>query len=142
MAEVHGTALQMMRFVPVSQNAPVGPVMAPPDETVEHPGFDMLNAELNAFARCIRDKTPFPVGLDDALHGMAVFDAAVQSAESGGIVGSPPRSIAAVTPARPTIALRHGRRGCRSCRIRELTAPAPRMFETMDMNAVLNGFYE
>ena len=86
MAEVHGTALQMMRFVPVSQNAPVGPVTAPPDETIEHPGFDMLNAELNAFARCIRDKTPYPAGLDDALHGMAVFDAAVQSAENGGIV--------------------------------------------------------
>jgi predicted dehydrogenase len=86
MAEVHGTALQMVRFVPVSQRAPDGPVMAPPDETIEHPGFDMLNAELNVFARCIRDNTPYPVGIDDVLHGMAVFDAAVQSAKISGIV--------------------------------------------------------
>jgi len=46
----------------------------------------MLNAELVEFARCIRDRRPYPVGIDDVLHGMAVFDAAIRSAETGGIV--------------------------------------------------------
>jgi predicted dehydrogenase len=89
MAEVHGSALQHFRFVPTSQQAPTGPVIAPPDETVEHKGFNMLAAELTEFARCIRDKRPYPVGSDDVLHGMAVFDAAVQSAECGEIVNVP-----------------------------------------------------
>jgi predicted dehydrogenase len=86
MAEVRGAALQHFRFVPTSQQAPDGPVLAPPDQVVEHSGFNMLKAELIEFARCIRDKRAYPVGLDDVLHGMAVFDAAVQSAKTGGIV--------------------------------------------------------
>jgi predicted dehydrogenase len=86
LAEVRGVSLQQMRFVPLSQRAPTGPMTAPPDEIIDHPGFDMLNAELTEFARCIRDKQEYPVSIDDVLHGMAVFDAAVKSAESGGIV--------------------------------------------------------
>ena len=75
LAEVHGAALQHFRFVPMSQQAPTGPVLAPPDQIIDHSGFNMLNAELVEFARCIRDKRPYPVGIDDVLHGMAVFDA-------------------------------------------------------------------
>jgi predicted dehydrogenase len=86
LCEVSGSALQRFRFVPVSQHAPDGPIVAPPDQIVEHLGFNMLNAELTEFARCIRDKQPYPVGIDDVLHGMAVFDAAVQSAKTGSIV--------------------------------------------------------
>lgn len=86
LAEVHGAALQHFRFVPISQQAPTGPVLAPPDQVADHSGFNMLNAELVEFARCIRDKRAYPVGIDDVLHGMAVFDAAVKSAKTGGIV--------------------------------------------------------
>jgi predicted dehydrogenase len=45
----------------------------------------MLNAQLTAFARCIRDKTPYPVPIDEVLHGMSVFDAVVRAAKSGKI---------------------------------------------------------
>jgi predicted dehydrogenase len=86
LAEVRGAALQTFRFVPMSQQAPTGPVLAPPDETADHSGFNMLRAELVEFARAIRDKRPYPVGIDDVLHGMAVFDACVQSAKTGRIV--------------------------------------------------------
>jgi predicted dehydrogenase len=86
MAEVRGASLQHFRFVPTSQQAPTGPVVAPPDQVVDHSGFNMLKAELIEFARCIRDKRAYPVGLDDVLHGMAVFDAVVQSAKTGDIV--------------------------------------------------------
>ena len=84
MAEISGAALQRVRLVPLSVHAPVGPVTAPPDEFIEHPGFNMLKAELLEFARCIRDKQPYPVDIEEVLHGMAVFDAAKQSAKSGG----------------------------------------------------------
>ncbi|HEX5211954.1 MAG TPA: Gfo/Idh/MocA family oxidoreductase [Pseudolabrys sp.] len=86
LAEVRGASLQTFRFVPMSTQAPSGPVLAPPDETVEHAGFNMLRAELVEFARSIRDQRPYPVGIDDVLHGMAVFDACVRSAKTGRIV--------------------------------------------------------
>jgi predicted dehydrogenase len=82
MVEISGAALQSFRFVPTSDRAPDGPVTAPPGEHLDFAGFDMLNAELTAFARAIIDKTPYPVPLADVLHGMAVFDAAVQSAKT------------------------------------------------------------
>jgi predicted dehydrogenase len=83
LAEVSRPNLQAFRFVPGSDHAPTGPVLAPPDEIIEYPRFDMLNAELTEFARCVRDRRTYPVGLDDVLHGMSVFDAAVRSAASG-----------------------------------------------------------
>ena len=82
LAEITGAALQNFRFVPTSDRAPDGPVTAPPGEHLDFTGFDMLNAELTAFARAIVDRTPYPVPLADVLHGMAVFDAVVASAKT------------------------------------------------------------
>jgi predicted dehydrogenase len=85
LAEMSRADLSRVRFVPMSTVAPTGPVTAPPDEILESPAFDMLNAELNAFGRAIADKTPYPIPIDQILHGMAVFDAVVKSAKSGNI---------------------------------------------------------
>jgi predicted dehydrogenase len=86
LAEISRPDLSRLRFAPAATAAPTGPVPAPPEEILEFPGFDMLNAELTAFARAIRDRSPYPVPIADALHGMAVFDAVVQSAGQGAIV--------------------------------------------------------
>jgi predicted dehydrogenase len=86
LAEISTANLGRLRFTPTSTVPPTGPVTAPPDEIVENPTFDMLNAELNAFAGAIIDKTPYPVPIDQVLHGMAVFDAIVESAKTGKIV--------------------------------------------------------
>jgi predicted dehydrogenase len=85
LAEISKPNLQTFRFVPTSAQAPTGPVTAPPDEISEHPKFDMLNAELTQFARAIREKKPYPVPIDEVLHGMSVFDAIVRAAKSGQI---------------------------------------------------------
>ena len=85
LAEFSKPNLARFRFVPVSTVAPTGPVTAPPDEIIESPAFDMLNAELVEFARCIEQKKPYPVAIDQVLHGMAVFDAVVRSGKSGQI---------------------------------------------------------
>ena len=86
MAEIFGASLQSFRFVPTSERPPDGPVTAPPAEQRDFGGFDMLEAELTAFARAILDRTPYPVPLAEVLHGMAVFDAVVQSARTRSIV--------------------------------------------------------
>jgi predicted dehydrogenase len=86
MAEVCGAALQRVRLVPLSQNAPVGQITAPPDQIIEHAEFNMLRAELLEFARCVRDKRAYPIDIEEVLHGMAVFDACVRSIKTGGIV--------------------------------------------------------
>ena len=82
LAEISRPNLQTLRFVPTSDVRPTGIVTAPPDEIIEYPDFDMLNAELIEFARCIREKQAYPVPIDDVLHGMAVFDAIVRSGKS------------------------------------------------------------
>src|SRR5262249_41061229 len=82
LAEFSKPNLSRFRFVPVSAVAPTGPVTAPPDEIIDSEGFDMLNAELVAFGRSITGKTPYPVAIDQVLHGMSVFDAVVRSAKS------------------------------------------------------------
>jgi predicted dehydrogenase len=86
LAEISRPDMSRLRFAPTATTAPTGRVAAPPDEIFEHSGFDTLRAELTAFAGAIRDGKPYPVPLDDVLHGMAVFDALVYSAKTGDIV--------------------------------------------------------
>jgi predicted dehydrogenase len=86
LAEISRPNLSHFRFAPAATVAPTGLVPAPPDEILEFSGFDVLNAELTAFARAIRNGGPYPVPIADVLHGMAVFDAVVTSARRGVIV--------------------------------------------------------
>jgi len=86
LAEISRPDLSHFRFAPAATAAPTGVVPAPPDEIVNFTGFDMLRAELMAFAQAIADAKPYPVPIADVLHGMAVFDAIVQSSKRGDIV--------------------------------------------------------
>jgi predicted dehydrogenase len=87
LAEITRTDLSRFRFAPTASTPPTGQVPAPPDEILESSGFDMLNAELVAFARAIRERAAFPVPITDVLHGVAVFDAIIASAKHRDIVG-------------------------------------------------------
>ena len=86
LAEISRPDMSRLRFAPTAATAPTGRVLAPPDEIFENSGFDTLRAELTAFARAIRDGKSYPVPIEDVLHGMAVFDALVESAKNGAIV--------------------------------------------------------
>jgi predicted dehydrogenase len=86
LAEISRPDLSRFRFAPTANAPPTGVIRANPDEVLEFPGFDMLHAEMLAFARAIRDGTPYPVPVADLLHGMALFDAVVESAKCGEIV--------------------------------------------------------
>jgi predicted dehydrogenase len=86
LAEISKPTLQTLRLVPTSAQAPTGLVTAPPEEWSEHADFDMLHAQLTAFARAIRDEEPYPVPIEDVLHGMTVLDAIVEAARTDAIV--------------------------------------------------------
>jgi predicted dehydrogenase len=78
LCEVSKPTLETFRFVrsPESraeQSRPIAP------DIIETPDFDMLGAELAAFAASIAEGTPFPVPLQDVVHGVAVFEAIVAS---------------------------------------------------------------
>ncbi len=85
LAEISLPDISRFRYVPTSDTPPTGAVVAPPDQVIEHPGFDMLAAQLDAFAGSIANGTPYPMPIGDVLHGMSVFDAIVRSAKSGRI---------------------------------------------------------
>ncbi len=74
LGEVLGHQMGTFRLLPASSGAA---------ETVETPSFNMLTAELEAFARAVEGKAPFPTPIGEILHGVAVFEAVVQSAATG-----------------------------------------------------------
>ena len=53
-------------------------------ETHVTKGFNMLTAELEAFASSVARRQPFPTPLAEIRHGVAVFEAILRSAASGG----------------------------------------------------------
>jgi predicted dehydrogenase len=79
-AEIIGHPMQTFRLLPAldhAQNRTGDP------EVTETAGFNMLTAELEAFAASIANRRPFPTPLADILHGVDVFEAVVQSAATG-----------------------------------------------------------
>ena len=50
----------------------------------EFPSTDIERRELEAFADAIEGRSPYPVPIDEAVHGIAVMEAAIQSATRDG----------------------------------------------------------
>lgn len=51
---------------------------------VEYPRVDLERAELEAFADAVAGVAVYPVRVEDAIHGVAVMEAAIRSAREGG----------------------------------------------------------
>lgn len=54
------------------------------DETLEFPAVDIELAELDSFAMAVAGDAPYPITPEQAVHGIAVFEAAVNSIERDG----------------------------------------------------------
>ena len=67
-------------FTPVPDAMPAGRHAQAAPEVIEHRGFNALLAELDAFAAAIRGEAAYPIPADEVLHGVAAFEAIVQSA--------------------------------------------------------------
>jgi len=79
-AEILGHPMADFRFVPAAGGGVHG---AGTPQVTETAGFNMLTAELEAFAASIEAERPFPTSLDQVMHGVAVFEAVAQSALCG-----------------------------------------------------------
>jgi len=79
-AEILGHPMQTFRFVPALDGDHRRVGLPQVTETAD---FNMLTAELEAFAASIAERRPFPTPLTDILHGVVVFEAILSSAASG-----------------------------------------------------------
>jgi predicted dehydrogenase len=79
-AEILGHPMDTFRLVPAAKGTMLG---AGKMQVTETPGFNMLRAELEAFAASIQGGTPFPTPMSDIMHGVAVFEAVARSAATG-----------------------------------------------------------
>jgi predicted dehydrogenase len=70
-------------FTPAPSEPPSGRHQALQPEIVERRGFNGLASELEAFAASVAGGAPYPIPPKQILHGVAVFEAIVRSAESG-----------------------------------------------------------
>ena len=78
-AETMRPGLDTFRFIPVSDS----PHVAGQPEVIEHKGFNPVKAVMEAFAAAIRNEAPYPVTHEQIVHGVAVFEAVVKSAQTG-----------------------------------------------------------
>src|SRR5580658_5819705 len=67
-------------FTPTPDGPPTGRNVALPPEVAEHRGFNALLAEMEAFADAIDGGPAYPVTPQQAVHGVAVFEAIIASA--------------------------------------------------------------
>jgi predicted dehydrogenase len=84
-----GCAELQFRFSPTPEGPRTGRHAAATPEIIEYKGFNTLLAELEAFAAAIRGEQAYPIPPADILHGVAVFEAIVRSAER-----HPPATVA------------------------------------------------
>jgi predicted dehydrogenase len=68
------------RFNPTPDAMPAGRHAATEPEIIQNRGFNALLAELEAFAAAIRGDKPYPITPEEVLHGVAAFEAIVESA--------------------------------------------------------------
>ena len=80
MAEILRPTQEEFRFTPVPSN-PAQRIGGGEPEVIQKPGFNTLEAELSAFADAVAGKTPYPIPLDEVLHGVQAFEAVVRSAK-------------------------------------------------------------
>ncbi|MBM3359562.1 MAG: Gfo/Idh/MocA family oxidoreductase [Betaproteobacteria bacterium] len=80
-AETTRPALDTFRFMPVPDKG--GPHATAQPETIENKGFNPVKAGLEAFADACSGNAKFPVTFEQIIHGVAVFEAIVESAKTG-----------------------------------------------------------
>ena len=80
-AKTTGPNMDTFQFIPVPDKG--GGPASPQPEVIENKGFDPVKAALEAFASAVRGEAPYPIPEEQIIHGVAVFEAIVASANTG-----------------------------------------------------------
>lgn len=78
-AETVRPGLDTFRFWPVADK----PHVPAQPEVIENKGFNPVKAVMEAFAQAAQGEAPYPITHDQIIHGVAVFEAIVKSANTG-----------------------------------------------------------
>jgi predicted dehydrogenase len=81
-AEVLKPQMDVFRFIPIVEAHASHLAPIPEPEVIEVAGFNYVGKALTEFARCIREREPYPISAEDVLHGVAVLEAAIQSTQT------------------------------------------------------------
>ena len=79
-AEVLKPRMDTFRFIPTVAGHASHLARIPEPEVIEAPGFNYVAKSLTEFARCINEGSAYPICAADVVHGVAVLEAAIQSA--------------------------------------------------------------
>ncbi len=71
------------RFTALPDPGAPGRPQPPEPELLTYKGFDMVAAELEAFAAAAESGSPYPISAGDVLHGVEALEAIARSAEQG-----------------------------------------------------------
>ena len=82
-AEVLTPTMDTFRFLPAVEGKASHLAEVPQPEMMEFRGINTARLELDHFALCIKEHRAYPIPLEEVLHGVCVFEAAVKSAASG-----------------------------------------------------------
>jgi predicted dehydrogenase len=82
-AEVLTPTMDSFHFMPAVEGKASHLAEVPQPESLEYRGVNTARLELEAFAQCIEAGRSYPIPLEEVLHGVCVFEAAVKSAASG-----------------------------------------------------------
>jgi predicted dehydrogenase len=78
LVEITKPTLDDFKFSPIPENVGGGK-----PEAISTPGFNTVEAELKAFAEAAKGGKPYPIPLDEIMHGVQAFEAVVKSSKSG-----------------------------------------------------------
>ncbi|MCC6531744.1 MAG: Gfo/Idh/MocA family oxidoreductase [Burkholderiales bacterium] len=86
MCELLRPGMDVLRFVPAVAGRASHLAAIPEPEVTELSGFNTVQAQFEAFTNAVRERRAYPIGHDEVLHGVQVFEAAVRSARTHGPV--------------------------------------------------------
>jgi predicted dehydrogenase len=81
-AEVLKPTMETFRFIPAVQGRASHTAHIPEPEVIEAHGFSSIAEELTQFALCAVNGRAHPIPPEEVLHGVCVFEAAVESART------------------------------------------------------------
>jgi predicted dehydrogenase len=81
--EIRKPDLSSFEFIPNGDGPITGATGKVEAQSMDFSGFDMVNAELESFGTACSGGAAYPVPHNEVIHGVAVLEAVVKSAESG-----------------------------------------------------------